>query len=137
MAWTCDACGRQFGRRNQSHGCAPASSIEDYFAGRPAVERRICDRVIEHLRNQGAITVEAVGVGILVKRSRTFAELRPRRNYVELGLLLSRQVAHPKIKKRIPLSANRYAHRIALAGVADVDRDVRAWLAEAFLDSPP
>ena len=135
--WSCDACGRQFGRRNQSHGCLPAGSVDDYFADRPATERGIYERVANQLRKQGALTIEAVGVGILFKRSRTFAELRRRRDHLELGLLLSRQVIHEKIKKRIPVSANRCAHTIALARIADVDREVRAWLAEAYLASPP
>ena len=137
MTWTCDGCQRQFGRRNQAHGCAPAGTIDDYFAGRPASERAICTRVLEHLRKQGPLTVEAVTVGIMLKRARTFAELRRRRDHMELGLLLSRQVEHPRIKKRIPVSARRCAHMIALASPRDVDRDVRAWLTEAYLDSPP
>jgi hypothetical protein len=137
VAWTCDDCGRKFGRKNQSHGCAPAGTVDDYFEGRPAVERKIYDRVVEVLEKQGPITIEAVTVGIMIKRTRTFAELRRRRDHMELGLLLSRKVEHAKIKKHIPLSARRCAHMIAIAKVADIDRDVRAWLAEAYLDSPP
>ena len=137
MAWTCDGCGRQFGRTNQAHSCAPATTVEAYFADRPPLERKIYDRIVAVLQKQGPLTIEAVGVGIMIKRSRTFAELRRRRDHMELGLLLSRQVEHPRIKKRIPLSARRCAHMIAIATLADIDRDVKAWLAEAYVDSPP
>src|SRR5947208_14545401 len=39
--WTCPACGRQFGRNKQSHECAPAMSLEEYFSTGPPHERPV------------------------------------------------------------------------------------------------
>jgi len=33
VTWTCQKCDRRFGRRNQSHECAPALTVSEYFAG--------------------------------------------------------------------------------------------------------
>ena len=75
--WICPKCRRQFGSRNQSHECAAAMSLEEYFSTGPERERPIFEAVIDHLESIGPVVVEPVSVGIFLKRSRTFAELRP------------------------------------------------------------
>lgn len=45
-------------------------------------------------------------------------------------------VEHPRITKTLRLSAHRTAHSVDLLRAADVDRDVRDWLAEAYACSP-
>jgi hypothetical protein len=134
--WTCAECGRQFGRRNQSHTCAPAMSLEDYFAVGDPLERAIFDVVAEHLETLGPLNVEAVSVGLFFKRSRTFAELRPKRDRVELAVLLSSRVEHPRIARTIRTSGLRSAYFINLRAAHDVDEDVKGWLTEAYLSSP-
>ena len=134
--WTCVECGRQFGRRNQSHECTPALPLDEYFAQRPARERAIFQAVVEHLEEVGSVRIEAVRVGILFKRSRTFAELRPRRDRVVLSVLLSRRMAHPRIVKTWHGSGLRSAYFIDLRDPAEVDDDVRDWLTEAYVSSP-
>lgn len=134
--WTCPDCGRRFGRRNQSHGCAPGQSVDDYFAGRPAPLRRAFDAIARHLARVGRVRVEAVTVCVMFKRARTFAEVRARRDRLVLIFLLSRVVEHPRITRALRLSAHRTAHFVDIARPADVDRDVRDWLAEAYACSP-
>ena len=73
----------------------------------------------------------------MFKRTRTFAEVRSKRNALVLSLLLSRSVRDPRIVKTPKTSANRVAHFLELTRVEDVDDVVRSWLTESFLDSPP
>jgi len=110
-------------------------SVDAYFAARPEAYRRIYDAVIAHLETLGDVHVDAVAVGILIKRSRTFAEMRPMRGGLALSVLLSRIVEHPRITRVIRTSATRAAHRIPLRTAADVDATVRAWLTESYLTS--
>ncbi len=70
------------------------------------------------------------------RRRLTFAEVRAKRDSLVLGFLLSRSLEHPKVTKTLRLSAHRTAHFVDVAGVADVDRDVRDWLTEAYACSP-
>jgi len=135
--WTCPECQREFARRNQSHGCLPAVSVDEYFVDRPSWERPIYEEVLEHLEMVGPVRVEAVEVGIFFKRSRTFAELRPRRDRLVLALLLSRRLKHPRIARSIHASGLRSAYFIDLRQPADVDDDVRDWLTESYLSSSP
>ena len=75
-------------------------------------------------------------VCVMFKRSRSFAEVRARRDRLVLSFLLSRVVEHPRIAKALRLSAHRTAHSVDLMRAADVDRDVCDWLAEAYACSP-
>jgi hypothetical protein len=117
-------------------------TLDDYFAvppaqeGRsglgPARERPIFDAVLAHLETLGEIHVEPVSVGIFLKRSRGFAELRPKVNWIELSFGLTRRVEHPKISRIIRASGARIYHFVRLHEPSDVDSDVRDWLTEAY-----
>ena len=135
--WTCPRCSRSFGRANRPHTCLPALAVETYFAGRSPAQRRVYDAVVDHMQELDGVDIEAVSVGILIKRARTFAELRPQRSWFVLSVLLPRAVAHPRIKRTSPGGARRVAHFIDLRDAADVDDDVRAWLTEAYMDASP
>ena len=137
--WTCPECGRQFGRRNQSHECAPAMSLDAYFAtSRLSVhmERPIFEAVLVHLESVGPLHVEAVEVGILFKRQRTFAELRPKRDRVVLSVLLSRPLQAKRIAKTWVGPGLRRAYFIDLRDPDEVDDELQDWLTEAYLSSP-
>lgn len=131
--WTCEACGREFGKR-QSHFCAPAISVEMYFAARPPVEREIFEAVREHLDSLGPMIVEPVGVGILFKVKRTFVELRPRAKWVALNFGLNRRVVHPRITRTTKTNTPRTYHGVNIQRPEDVDEQVRAWLTESYLE---
>src|SRR6266576_3484544 len=72
--WTCPDCGRQFGRHRQSHECAPAMSIDEYFSTGPPHERPVFEAVMAHVDGLGPAHVEPVSVGIFLKHGRRFAE---------------------------------------------------------------
>jgi hypothetical protein len=136
VAWVCPKCGRQFGRKGQSHECSPAMSLDEYFSTGPERERPIFEAVMEHLDTVGPVHVEPVSVGIFLKRSRTFAELRPMTKWVQLSFALSRKVEHSRMTRKVQEWGSSYYHFINLRGPEDVDDDVRSWLAESYLNSP-
>ena len=111
-------------------------SLDEYFSTGPPRERPIFEAVAAHLESLGPVVIEAVSVGILFKRSRTFAELRPRVNGVALSFLLSRTVDHGRIARRVGGSGLRTSHFVNLRAPEDVDDLVRDWLTEAYDSSP-
>ncbi len=131
--WTCEACGREFGKR-QSHVCAPALSVDAYFAARPPVERAIFERVREHLTSLGPVIVEPVGVGVLFKGRRTFVELRPKTKWVDLSFGLDRRVEHERVTRTTRTNTSRTYHGVRLRGPEDVDDAVRGWLTESYFE---
>ena len=150
MTWECPDCRRRFGRRGQSHECAPAMTLDEYFSavaqrgpelpaqkGRSGPERPIFDAVIAHLETLGDVHVEPVSVGIFLKRSRGFAELRPKVNWIELSFGLERRVEHQRITRIMRASDVRTYHCVRLREPSDVDADVRDWLTEAYFAVEP
>lgn len=133
--WTCPDCGRSFGRKNQSHGCAPSGTVDDYFDGRPAVLRTAFSAIARHLATLEGVQVDAVSVCVMFKQARTFAEVRAQRDRLVLCFLLSRVLDDARVSKTLQLSANRTAHYVDIERAADVDRTVREWLTEAYAAS--
>lgn len=135
--WVCPECGRQFGRARQGHECAPAMSLEDYFATGPPHERPVFDAVMAHLDEIGPVHVEPLSVGIFLKRSGRFATLRPMQRWVALSFSLPQRISHPRITRKVIEYGGRYWHVANLRGPEDLDDDLRDHLTEAYFASPP
>jgi hypothetical protein len=134
-AWTCPNCGRRFGRDRQSHECAPAMTLDDYFATGPPHERPVFDAVMHHLEGVGPVYVEPVSVGIFLKNPRKFAELRPLQRWTALSFSLRRPASHRTIVRKVVRYGGRYFHVANVAEPADLDDDLRGLLTEAYDDA--
>jgi Domain of unknown function (DUF5655) len=111
-------------------------SLDEYFSTGPAHERPIFDAVMRHLETVGPVHVEPVSVGIFLKRSRTFAELRPMQHWVALWFSLPRPVRHPTITRKVVHYGGRHHHVANLRRAEDFDEALRGYLTEAYLNSP-
>lgn len=129
--WVCPECGREFGRRRQGHECAPALTLEEYFATGPPFERPIFDAVHAHLSGLGELYVEPVSVGIFFKISTTFVQLRPMTKWVALMFASPRKIDHPRIARKPIPSGGRWFHVVNLRDPSEVDDTVKDWLTEA------
>jgi hypothetical protein len=133
--WTCPECGRRFGKAGQSHDCAPALTLEEYFATGPPHERPVYEAVRAHIDSLDDVYVEPVSVGIFFKRSRTFAQLRPMQKWVALGFLLPHKLEHDRLARKVIGEGSRYYHVVNLRHPDAVDDTIRAWLTEAYLNA--
>jgi hypothetical protein len=110
-------------------------TLDEYFRGsRPPHERAVFEAVLAYLETLGPVHVEPVAVGIFIKHEQSFVELRPKRNWVAMSFPLSRVVDHSKVARKIRTGTRTY-HVVNLRGPEDLDDDVRAWLAESYLES--
>jgi hypothetical protein len=135
MAWICPDCKRQFARNKQSHECAPAMTLAEYFSTGPPMEKPIFDVVLSHLETLGAVHVEPVSVGVFFKRPRKFAELRPMTRWIALSFSLNRPVDHRCISRKPMPYSGRYHHVVNLRSPDDFDAEIKGWLAEAYFDA--
>jgi len=135
-AWNCPSCGRRFARAKQSHDCAPAMTLEEYFSTGPAHERPIFDAVMAGIADIGPIHVEPVQVGIFLKRARSFAQLRPMQRWVALSFSLPRRVSHRTIVRRVEPSGRKFFHVANLETPEDFDDRLRDWVIEAYFETP-
>jgi len=134
-SWSCPQCGRRFGRANQSHECEPSLGLEQYLERQPAAHRSIYRKVLRALARLGELDVDPVNVGIMIKHPRTFCELRPKRDGVELSFKLSRPLSSARFARVIAYSAQRTAYCVRLRTASDVDLELLAWLTEAYAES--
>jgi predicted transport protein len=135
VAWTCPDCKRSFGRKNQSHECAPSGTVDEYFEGRPPELRKIYNAVERVIAKLGA-HVDPVKACVMFKRERSFAEVRAMRDRLRLYFILSREIPDARIDKGTRMSAHRCVHQIDLVSPKEIDREIREWLAEAYACSP-
>lgn len=134
--WTCPECRRRFRRAGQSHECSPAMSLDEYFSTGPPHERPVFEAVLRHVSTLGPVHVEPVSVGIFLKRSQTFAELRPKDRWVALSFSLPHAVEHERITRKVVAYHGRYYHVANLRSPDDLDDRLRGWLTTAYLSSP-
>jgi hypothetical protein len=137
MPWTCPRCGRSFGRRDQPHSCTPALDLDDWLAGRPPLVRQVLDATAAAVADHDDVTFEATKAAVMVKRARTFAEVKPRRATVELSFIVSRRIDDARVASMLDLTRTRIVHRLEITDAAEVDEQVRSWLSEAYQASPP
>jgi Domain of unknown function (DUF5655) len=132
MPWTCPECGRQFRRTRQSHECAPAMTLDDYFATGPPHERPVFEAVMAHLATLGPVHVEPVSVGIFIKRDGSFMELRPMERWVAMSFSLHRRAQHRTIVRKVMQYHGRYYHVANVTGPEDLDEALLDLITEAW-----
>lgn len=111
-------------------------TIADYFLTGPPFERPVFEAVMAHMASVGPVHVEPVSVGIFLKRSRTFAELRPMTKWVAVSFRLTRRVTSDRIARKVVTSGLTMDHVVNVAGPEQVDETLCDWLTEAYLASP-
>ena len=136
MPWVCPDCGRSFGRARQPHACRPSVPLDEWLAGRDPRVRVVLDAVFAAVRGVGPVVVETTRDAVMVKRSRTFAEVKPRRDRVEVSFIVPRRIVDDRVVRTLDLTVTRVVHTVEARTAADVDRVVAGWLAEAYDASP-
>ena len=130
--WRCPACGRGFANRNQSHACGPRYPLAHHFRGKPPAIRRIYREVVSAIRAIGPVRVLPEKTRIAFQVRMSFAQVTPRREWLDGHLVLARRLEHPRFRQVQTFSARNHLHAFRLTSPADVDADFRAWLAEAY-----
>lgn len=131
--WTCPDCGREFGRRDQSHMCAPGLTVEEYFKTAQAWERPVFDVVAAHLEGIGEVIIDPIAVGIQFKNGPVFCMLRPMKRWTALGFTLRRRLDSDKLSRKVTDGgAGKFYHVINVDDPLLVDAEVLGWLTEAY-----
>jgi Domain of unknown function (DUF5655) len=135
MPWTCPECGRQFRRTRQSHECAPAMTLDEYFSTGPPHERPVFEAVMAHLATLGPVHVEPVSVGIFIKRDGSFMELRPMERWVAMSFPLRRRAQHRTIVRKVMQWHGRYYHIANVRQPEDLDEALLDLITESYADA--
>jgi hypothetical protein len=100
MTWTCPACDRAFATR-RAHVCAPGMPLEVWLDERAPGHRRAADAVLRVAKRYRELVIEAVGVGVLIKRERTIVELRPKTRWLDMSFISSESIDDARIARTV------------------------------------
>jgi hypothetical protein len=128
--WRCETCGQTFVGRNMPHSCAVVA-LDDHFAAAPGL-RPVFDAYLAAAELNGPVTVNATKSRITLQARMRFAAVeRPRRTHLNVHFVLTRELESERLRvEHVP--PRHYVHRLVLRTPADVDAEVRSWLAEAY-----
>lgn len=129
--WRCSKCGRSFANRNQSHSCGRLD-LEHHFRGKPPEIRRLFDAVVTRVKAIGPVRVLPEKTRIAFQVRMSFAQVTPRRQWLDGHVVLARRLEHPRFRSIQTISPRNHVHVFRLTSVADIDDDFCAWLAEAY-----
>jgi Domain of unknown function (DUF5655) len=129
--WTCASCGRTFAARHQTHTCAPLGDLDAHFGNKEPRIRAIYDAFAAAVGELGEVEVLPEKTRIAFHARMSFAQLTPRKQWVDGHVVLARRLEHPRFRRIETFSPRNHVHHFRLSRPDDVDADVRAWLAEA------
>lgn len=110
-------------------------SLTEYLSTGPPHERPVVEAVLRRLGSVGPVHIEPVSVGVFLKNTGKFAELRPMSRWVALSFSLSHRVHHRTIVRQVVPMNGRFFHVANLSVPTDFDDQLAGWLIEAYLEA--
>ena len=85
------------------------------------------------VRENGEVTVNVTKSRIALQARMRFAGIDlPRKRYLLANFVLTRPIESPRLERVEHVPPYYYVHRLRLTDPADIDPELRAWLAEAY-----
>jgi Domain of unknown function (DUF5655) len=129
--WECPECRRLFANRNQSHACG-RYTLAHHFRGKPPAIRALYRHVVAAVRRLGPVRVLPEKTRIAFQVRMSFAQVTPRRHWLDGHIILARRVEHPRFRRVETFSPRNHLHAFRLTSPDEIDDEFRAWLAEAY-----
>ncbi|HEX6049366.1 MAG TPA: DUF5655 domain-containing protein [Gemmatimonadaceae bacterium] len=130
--WRCPQCERLFANRVQTHTCAGLHELEHHFRGRESIVRDLYDRVVTAIERIGPVIVLPEKTRIAFQVRMSFAQVTPRRQWLDGHVVLARRLEHPRFRRIETISARNHVHHFRLTQPADIDATFLSWLREAY-----
>lgn len=113
-------------------GSATTDLVAAQYAGAKEGLKPIYDALIKVTRSLGDVEIAPKKAYVSLRRSKQFAIIQPStKTRVDLGLNMKGEPARGRLEESGSFNA-MVSHRVRLEKVADVDKDVKAWLKKAW-----
>ncbi len=129
--WQCPDCGRHFANRNQSHSCG-RHDLGSHFEGKPPEIRVLFDAVVNAIERCGPVVVLPEKTRIAFQTRMSFAQVTPRKNWLDGHFVLARRLEHPRFRKVESISPRNHVHHFRLTSTTEIDAVFTNWLKEAY-----
>lgn len=146
--WTCPTCGQEFLRKGQSHSC-DRRAVEELFADYPAAVKvtQVVKAHLDHVAAAAGEPEDAGGVRMAATKTQVSFAARRRFAFVwvpeqaaghgkpdtpVVSFLLRRRETDSRVKESVQVGREAWQHHVVARSARQVDRQVKAWLAEAY-----
>jgi hypothetical protein len=129
--WRCPRCRRRFASRHQSHACG-RYTLDHHFEGKPPSIAGIYRAFLAALRRFGPVKVLPEKTRIAFQVRMSFAQLTPRRQWVDGHLVLAERVEAPCIRKIETFSRRNHVHYFRLTSVGDITPELLSLMRYAY-----
>ena len=129
--WRCATCGREFANRNQSHACA-THDLDHHFRGKPPEIRALFDRIVQTISAVGPVRVLPEKTRIAFQVRMSFAQVTPRRHWIDGHVVLARRLDHPRFRLVQTFSPRNHLHAFRIRSESEVDAEFAEWVREAY-----
>ncbi len=129
--WTCPTCGRKFARPRQAHSCQVVS-LESHLEKATPATQAVFHAVLKAIKACGPVQIAPTKSGVNLLSGTSLGGIILHRHYLNLGLVLTRKLESPRVTWALQLSPRSVANRIRVASIPEVDKELRAWIREAY-----
>lgn len=130
--WQCPHCLRSFANRNQSHACG-THDLAHHFEGKPAEIRALFDLFVAALQSLGPLTVLPQKTRVAFQVRMSFAQLTPKRRWIDGHLVLAERHEGPPVRRITSLSPRNHVHEFRLTSAEDLGPDLLELMRRAYL----
>lgn len=94
--------------------------------------RALFDAVVSEINALGPVEILPEKTRIAFHVRMSFAQVTPRRTWLDGHLVLARRVESPRFRSVQTFSPRNHLHVFRLEEISDIDDEFRGWLAEAY-----
>lgn len=131
LLWTCPECGRSFANRNQTHACG-RHDLDHHFRGREPAILGLFRAVRRAIEEAGSVTVIPEKTRIAFQARMSFAQVTPRRAWLDGHFVFARRQPHPRFRRIDTISRRNHVHHFRLKDPGEIDAEFREWIWEAY-----
>jgi hypothetical protein len=129
--WSCLQCQRKFAKPNQWHSCGKFT-VEQYLAGKPPHIVALFDHLVELAKTCGPVIVAPTKSMVLFKARTTFAEVKAKRDRLDVQVVFQKRVANPRFTRVTVPWPGCVVHSFQVEEIDQLDDEVAGWLKQAY-----
>jgi hypothetical protein len=129
--WKCLKCGRLFANRNQTHFCS-RFTLAEYLGGKSPCAIALFRDFARLVKRCGPVRVVPEKTRIAFQVRMSFAAVSLRRDRIICHVVLARRLENPRFTNIEYISTRNHVHSFCFYSHEELDREVLAWLREAY-----
>jgi hypothetical protein len=134
MPWTCPKCNRIFRSKNQDHSCL-VFRPDHLFSDKPEKIKEIFYLIVSTIEEHGKVQVSFLNHAIIFSAKSSFLALKPKKQYMDVEIVLNEEVNEFPIYKIVRASRNKFAHFLKIEEPEEVDVSLKKLLILAWKEN--